>query len=92
MNTAKNQQIFFLNLEKQRSAQNTIKNLIIYDTEITDQKYILNHIKDFYEALFKKREQKTTAKINFFLNGIDVPKLSKDQVKLCEEDLTKKDL
>ena len=44
MNTAKNPQIFFLNLEKQRSAQNTIKNLIIDDTEITDQKYILNHI------------------------------------------------
>ena len=27
--------------------------------EVTDQAYILNHIKDFYEALFEKREQKT---------------------------------
>ena len=49
-------------------------------------------MKDFYEALFKKREQKTTAEIKDFLNVIDVPKLSEDQVKLCEEDLTKKDL
>ena len=82
----------FKNLEKQRGAQNTIKKLIIDDTEVTDQTCILNHIKDFYEALFKKREQKTTAEIKDFLNVIDVPKLSEDQVKLCEEDLTEKDL
>ena len=82
----------FKNLEKQRGAQNTIKKLIIDDTEVTDQTCILNHIKDFYEALFKKREQKTTAEIKDFLNVIDVPKLSENQVKLCEEDLTKNDL
>ena len=51
-----------LNLEKQRGAQNTIKKLIIDDTEVTDQACIPNHIKDFYETFFKKREQKTTAK------------------------------
>ena len=72
--------------------QNTIKKLIIDDTEVTDQTCILNHIKDFYEAFFKKREQKTTAEIKDFLNVIDVSKLSEDQVKLCEEELTEKDL
>ena len=81
-----------LNLEKQWGAQNTIKKLIIDDTEVTDQTCILNHIKDFYEALFKKREQETTAKVKDFLNAIDVPKLSDDQVKLREEDLTEKSL
>ena len=54
---------FFLNLEKQRGTQNAIKKLIIDDTEVTDQICILNHIKDFYEALFKKREQKSRAEI-----------------------------
>ena len=44
---------FFYNLEKQQGAQNTIKKLIIGDTEVTDQTCILNHIKNFYEALFK---------------------------------------
>ena len=53
---------------------------------------MLNHIKDFYEALFKKRGQNTTTKIKYFFNVIDVSKLSKNQVKLCEEDLTEKDL
>ena len=90
MSTAKNQQNFFKNSEKQRGAQNTIKKFIIDDTEVTDQTCILNHIKDFYEALFKKREQKTTAEIKNFLNAIDVPKLSENQVKLCEKDLTEK--
>ena len=37
MSIAKNQQNFFLNLEKQQGAQNTIKKLIVDDKEITDQ-------------------------------------------------------
>ena len=53
---------------------------------------MLDHIKDCYETLFKKREQKPTTEIKHFLNAIDVPKLSEDQIKLCEEDLTEKDL
>ena len=32
------------------------------------------------------------AEINDFLNALDVPNLSEDQIKLCEKDLTKKDL
>ena len=50
----------------------------------------LNHINDFYKILFKKREQKTTAEKRDFLNTIDVPKLSEDQVKLYEEDFNQK--
>ena len=80
---------FLSNLEKRQGAQNAIKKLIIDETEVTDQTCILNHTKDFYETLFKKREQKTTSEIKFFLNVTDVPKLSEDQVKLCEEDLCK---
>ena len=41
--------------------------LIIDDTEVTDHTCILNHIKHFYEALFKKREQKTAAEMKDFL-------------------------
>ena len=48
--------------------------------------------KRFYEALFKKRGQKTTAEIKDFLNVIDASKLSEDQVKLWENDLTENDL
>ena len=90
MSTAKNQQLFFRFRKTTRRAKYN-KKFIIADTEVTDQTCILNHIKDFYEALFKKREQKTTAEIKDFLNVIDFLKLFEDQVKNYEEDLTEKD-
>ena len=41
---------------------------------------------------FLKNANKKLAKIKDFPNAIDVPKLSEDQVKIFEEDLTEKDL
>ena len=43
---------FFLNLEKQRGAQNKIKKLIVDDKEIINQTHILEYIREFYETLF----------------------------------------
>ena len=83
---------FFFNLEKQRGAQNTIKKLIVDDQKTTDQTHILECIKEFYETLFKKREQKAVTEIKSFLSHINIPKLSEGKGKLCEEDLTEKDL
>ena len=59
---------FFLNLEKQRGAQNTIKKFIVDDKKTTDQTHILECIKEYYETLFKKREQKTVTEIKSFLS------------------------
>ena len=42
--------------------------------------------------LFKKRTQKTAAEIKSFLRQLNIPKLPEDKSKLCEEDLTEKDL
>ena len=41
---------------------------------------------------FLKPNQKTVAEIKSFLSHINIPKLSEDSAKLCEENLTKKDL
>ena len=58
---------FFLNLEKQRGSQNTIKKLVDDDKEITGQTHIIEHIREFYETVFKTREQKTEIEMeNFF--------------------------
>ena len=89
--------IFFLNLEKQRGSQNTIKKLVIDDKEITEQTHILEHIREFYETLFKTREQKTKIEMENFLSDVDIPKLSKiqnlkNQIRLCEENVTERDL
>ena len=52
----------------------------------------MEYVRDFYEALFKKRKQKTTAEIKNFLRHLNIPKLPADKSKLCEEDLTEKKL
>ena len=54
-----------MNLEKQRGSQNN-KKLVVDDKEITDQTHILEHIREFYETLFKTRERKTDRNGNFF--------------------------
>ena len=55
MNTAKNQQFFFL-IQKNSEELKTIKKLTVADKETTDQTHILECIKEFYETLFKKRD------------------------------------
>ena len=45
----------------------------------------------FFKKTFKKSKQKPTAEIKSFLIHLNIPKLSEDKSKLCEEDLTEKD-
>ena len=93
MSKERSQQKFFLNLEKQRSNQNRIQKLIVNEKEINNETEILNQIKLFYETLFQKPSQKYSADdINHFLNTLDIPKLSADQIILCDIELTEKDL
>ena len=84
---------FFLNLEKQRGNQNRIQKLIVNEQEINNETEILNQIKLFYETLFQNPSPKYSADaINHFLNALDIPKLSADQIILCDIELTGKDL
>ena len=78
-----------MNLEKQRGAQNTIKKLIVDDKEITDQTHILECFSEFYGAPFKKRKQKTLKEIKSFLRHLNIPNVSEDKSKLCEEEQKK---
>ena len=43
-------------------------------------------------SFFKTSEQKIAAEIDYFLNHINIPKFSEGKAKLCEEDLSEKDL
>ena len=62
--------MFFLNLEKQRGAQNTKEKITIDNKQITDQTNILKYIRECYETLFKKWEQKTAAETKLFLKHL----------------------
>ena len=83
----------FLNLEKQRGNQNGIQKLIVNEKEINNETEILKQIKLFCETLFQKLSQKCSAEdIKHFPNTPDIPKLSTDQIILCDIELTEKDL
>ena len=54
---------------------------------------ILNQIKLFYAAPFEKSSQRYSADdIKHFLNTVNKPKLSTDQITLCDIELTEKHL
>ena len=74
-----------MNLEKQLGSQNTIKKLVVDDKEITDQIYILKHIREFYETLPKTREQKSAIEMEIFFSDVDIPKLSENQGNLVRK-------
>ena len=70
-----------------------MRKLIVSEKEINKETEILNQIKLLYETLFQKPSQKYgTDDINHFLNILDIPKLSTDQIILCDIELTEKDL
>ena len=75
--------------EKQQGAQNTIKKIIVDGKKTSDQTHILAHRKEFYEILFKKREQKT-AKLKVFSVIAIFQNSLKIKQNFFEEDLTEK--
>ena len=84
-NTAKNQHFFFFffffGFRKiaRRSKHN--KKIIADGKKTSDQTHILECLKEFYEILFKKREQKTVTEVKSFLSHIKISKLSEDKAK-----------
>ena len=52
--------------------------------KITEQTHILEHIKEFYETLFKTRQEKIETEMENFFRDINIPKLSENQPKLWE--------
>ena len=82
----------FLNLEKQKAINGTVKKIIKNDIEITDQLKIQQELRMFYEQLFKKTICNANSKINSFLDNISLPVINNDFFNLCENDLTEDEL
>ena len=73
---------YFLNLEKQKAVNGTVKKIIKNDIEITDQLKIQHELRMFYEQLFKKTICNTNSKIVSFLDNISLPVINNDFFKL----------
>ena len=62
--------IFFLNLEKSRAVQNQIRNTIIGNIEVNNQKDIKNELHLYYINAFNEKKHVPEHDINNFLNAI----------------------
>ena len=84
---------FFLNLEKSRAVQNQIRNVLIDNIEINNQKDINKELYLYYKNLFNKRQHLSEHDINNFLNTVsNFPQLSTEQSLECEKDITEKEI
>ena len=66
---------FFLNLEKKHGYQNTLRNIISKNGELTDLQQINRNIFSFYQGLFSKKCNADKKEINSFLKNLTLPKL-----------------
>ena len=66
---------FFLNLEKKRALNGTVKKLVIEpdNKEVCDSKEILTELHKFYSNLFERKLDVTPEKCKQFLDTINVP-------------------
>ena len=83
---------FFLNLEKSRAKQNTLRKLNFKDNETDDLSLINSEIYKFYKKLFQKNENVKEASMCKLLSDLEVPTLSDEQKNSCEGNLTEKEI
>ena len=81
---------FFFNIEKKLGYQNTLRNIISKNGELTDLQQINRNIFSFYQDLFSKKCNADKKEINSFLENLPIPKLSNFQKENCEGVLGKK--
>ena len=63
---------YFLNLEKKNYTKNTVRKILIGNTEVDDDEAILDHAKTFYESLFFRKCDKDPDQCHDFLSNITV--------------------
>ena len=81
-----------MNLGKYLASDNTIKRVIYDDQEVTDHQKINSHIFSFYKKLFEERLQNDSKKLLEFLKNIPVQSFTEQQKKICEGELTEKEI
>ena len=78
---------YFLSLEKARANARVMDSLINKEgSVITDQKEILKVQKEYFAELYSKKvnEENLDEKIDTFLNGVQLPRLTEQQKEDCE--------
>ena len=81
-----------LNLEKLRGISGQMRKVIVNEKDISDEKRINEEIEKFYETLFKEKVENTSTEHTLFLATFSLAMLKENEILLCEEDLTEKEL
>ena len=76
---------FFLNIEKTKATEGTVKKLDINNKEIDNPVEINKELERFFENLFKRKLRKTKHTCNEFLRDISLPTLSQERKKVCDK-------
>ena len=74
------------------AVQKQIRTISCRKKEITDEKEINNELFKFYKALFEPKINVSNALIQDYLNRIEIPKLTKEQSRKCEGEITEEEL
>ncbi len=83
---------YFLNLEKHRGKLKAMSSIKVDNNiVITDQQGILNEQVKYYSNLYKKESEFNKSDLQRFMQGINVPKLCKEQSELCDGDITEEE-
>ena len=87
---------YFLNLEKQNSIKNTIRNIFIdkngTESLSTNDNEILDHAKNFYFNLFLRKSDKSLTDCAAFLANLHTPTLSNSSKVFCENHISMNEL
>ena len=86
---------YFLNLEKKRAINNTIKRLCINtdnSVETTNGQTIIKEIKKFYEKLYSTSTSETPQSCSQFLEDINLPTLTAEEINFLNQPITIEDL
>ena len=83
---------YFLNLEKRNKAKSHIRKILNSNSvELSEPETVLSSIKSFYSTLYKKRNEKTETDCYNYLKTQNLPKLTDNESRLCEGELTKRE-
>ena len=81
---------FFLNLEKRKAVNSTIKKLIDKDSgrETTNSKEVLAELHSFYSTLFTKKCSVSSNQCSQFLRNANLPLISDEHKTSCDKTIT----
>ena len=79
---------YFLSMEQQNKSRSVVRKLLIDGFEVTDQKSILNILKETFISKYTKSVNMSMEQINIFLQSVDMGILSENESVLCEGYIT----